>query len=140
MAETTLASAKLWKSTMMTIRDPSPKFSGYMMERSRFCHIVDRAASVTGWPAASSKHWKRSSKLGVYRFRVTTKQLVYAPLGTPEADAYIDDMAMGANFATVNHMLINQLVLEAFQRDHSGYDGPVGVLHQSQHCAQGNRG
>jgi tRNA-splicing ligase RtcB len=43
------------------------------------------------------------------------KQLVYAPLGTPEADAYLDDMAMGANFATVNHLLINALVLEAFQ-------------------------
>jgi tRNA-splicing ligase RtcB len=42
-------------------------------------------------------------------------QLVYAPLGTPEADAYLDDMALGANFATVNHMLINALVLEAFQ-------------------------
>ncbi|MEZ6131774.1 MAG: RtcB family protein [Planctomycetaceae bacterium] len=43
------------------------------------------------------------------------RELVYAPLGTPEADAYIDDMAMGANFATVNHLLINALVLEAFQ-------------------------
>ncbi|MFC7337606.1 RtcB family protein [Haloferula chungangensis] len=43
------------------------------------------------------------------------KKLVYAPLGTPEADAYIDDMSLGANFATVNHLLINALVLEAFQ-------------------------
>lgn len=43
------------------------------------------------------------------------KQLVYAPLGTPEANAYIDDMHLGANFATVNHLLINALVLEAFQ-------------------------
>lgn len=43
------------------------------------------------------------------------KKLVYAPLGTPEADAYLDDMALGANFATVNHLLINALVLEAFQ-------------------------
>ena len=43
------------------------------------------------------------------------RELVYAPLGTPEADAYIDDMSLGANFATVNHMLINALVLEAFQ-------------------------
>ncbi len=42
-------------------------------------------------------------------------QLVYAPLGTAEADDYLDDMALGANFATVNHMLINALVLEAFQ-------------------------
>lgn len=43
------------------------------------------------------------------------RELVYAPLGTAEADAYIDDMSLGANFATVNHMLINALVLEAFQ-------------------------
>ena len=42
------------------------------------------------------------------------KELVYAPLGTVEADAYLDDMALGANFATVNHLLINALVLEAF--------------------------
>ncbi len=44
------------------------------------------------------------------------RHLVYAPLGTPEADAYLDDMALGANFATVNHLLINSLVLEAFQQ------------------------
>ncbi len=43
------------------------------------------------------------------------KELVYAPLGTPEADAYINDMSLGCNFATVNHLLINALVLEAFQ-------------------------
>jgi tRNA-splicing ligase RtcB (3'-phosphate/5'-hydroxy nucleic acid ligase) len=43
------------------------------------------------------------------------KELVYGPLGTPEADAYLDDMALGGNFATVNHLLINALVLEAFQ-------------------------
>ncbi len=53
------------------------------------------------------------------------KQLVYAPLGTPEADAYLDDMAMGANFATVNHMLINQLVLEAFQEVLPGVGGSL---------------
>ena len=40
---------------------------------------------------------------------------MYAPLGTPEANDYVDDMALGANFATVNHLLINSLVLEAFQ-------------------------
>ncbi len=30
------------------------------------------------------------------------RELVYAPLGTTEADDYIDDMSLGANFATVN--------------------------------------
>jgi tRNA-splicing ligase RtcB len=53
------------------------------------------------------------------------KQLVYAPLGTPEADAYLDDMALGANFATVNHMLINALVLEAFQQVLPGTTGTL---------------
>lgn len=51
------------------------------------------------------------------------RELVYAPLGTPEADAYIDDMSLGANFATVNHMLINALVLEAFQEVIPGTQG-----------------
>ncbi|MCC5785147.1 MAG: RtcB family protein [Phycisphaerales bacterium] len=51
------------------------------------------------------------------------RQLVHAPLGSPEADAYLDDMALGANFATVNHLLINALVLEAFQEVFPGITG-----------------
>jgi len=51
------------------------------------------------------------------------RELVYAPLGTKEADAYLDDMALGANFATVNHLLINALVLEAFQTVFPGVRG-----------------
>jgi tRNA-splicing ligase RtcB len=42
--------------------------------------------------------------------------LVYAEVGSPQASEYLTDMAIGANFATVNHLLINQLVLEAFQQ------------------------
>ncbi len=53
------------------------------------------------------------------------RELVYAPLGTPEADAYIDDMSLGANFATVNHMLINALVLEAFRAVLPGTEGKL---------------
>lgn len=51
------------------------------------------------------------------------KELVYAPLGTKEADHYIDDMSLGANFATLNHLLINALVLEAFQEVLPGANG-----------------
>lgn len=51
------------------------------------------------------------------------RELVYAPLGTPEADAYLDDMALAGNFATVNHLLINALVLEAFQEIIPGVQG-----------------
>ncbi|MFN3192752.1 MAG: RtcB family protein [Aureliella sp.] len=53
------------------------------------------------------------------------RELVYAPLGTPEADAYINDMSLGANFATVNHLLINALVLEAFQEVLPGTKGDL---------------
>ncbi|MEI6539535.1 MAG: RtcB family protein [Planctomycetota bacterium] len=53
------------------------------------------------------------------------RELVYAPLGTAEADAYLDDMALGANFATVNHLLINALVLEAFQEIMPGTTGQL---------------
>lgn len=56
-------------------------------------------------------------------FPAGDRQLVYAPLGSPEADAYLDDMALGANFATVNHLLINALVLEAFQEVLPGTTG-----------------
>jgi len=51
------------------------------------------------------------------------RQLVYAPLGSEEANNYLDDMALGANFATVNHLLINALVLEAFQEVIPGTKG-----------------
>jgi tRNA-splicing ligase RtcB len=53
------------------------------------------------------------------------RELVYAPLGSPEADSYLDDMALGANFATVNHLLINALVLEAFQEIIPGVKGEL---------------
>jgi tRNA-splicing ligase RtcB len=53
------------------------------------------------------------------------KELVYAPLGTKEADDYLDDLALGANFATVNHLLINSLVLEAFEQLFPGIKGEL---------------
>ncbi|CAN5693329.1 RtcB family protein [soil metagenome] len=53
------------------------------------------------------------------------RHMVHAPLGSPEANAYLDDMALGANFATVNHMLINALVLEAFQEVLPGAQGSL---------------
>lgn len=53
------------------------------------------------------------------------KELVYAPLGTKEADNYIDDMSLGGNFATINHLLINALVLEAFQQVLPGSRGKL---------------
>lgn len=53
------------------------------------------------------------------------KELVYAPIDSPEGQAYIDDMSLGANFATINHLLINALVLEAFQEVFPGIKGSL---------------
>jgi tRNA-splicing ligase RtcB len=58
-------------------------------------------------------------------FPAGDRELVYAPLGTPEANDYLDDMAIGANFATVNHLLINALILEAFQEILPGVKGEL---------------
>lgn len=58
-------------------------------------------------------------------FPAGDRHLCYAPLGTPEANAYLNDMAMGANFATVNHLLINALVLEAFAEVFPGVSGEL---------------
>lgn len=41
------------------------------------------------------------------------KQLVYAPADSPEGRAYLNDMYAGANFATVNHLLLNKLTADA---------------------------
>jgi len=51
------------------------------------------------------------------------KQMVYAPLHTLEANAYLDDMALGANFSTMNHLLINSVLLECFQKVIPGVKG-----------------
>ncbi len=56
------------------------------------------------------------------------RELVYAPLGTTEANDYLDDMALGANFATVNHLLINSLILEAFEEIFPGVRGQLVYL------------
>jgi tRNA-splicing ligase RtcB (3'-phosphate/5'-hydroxy nucleic acid ligase) len=51
--------------------------------------------------------------------------LVYTEYGSSESIQYLCDMALGANFATVNHLLINQLVLEAFQQVLPGTRGAL---------------
>ncbi len=40
---------------------------------------------------------------------------VYVPLGSAECEDYLNDMYLGANFATINHLLICTYVLEAFR-------------------------
>lgn len=70
----------------------------------------------------SLKQFFRNSGLA---FPAGDAELVYAELGTQQAFDYLCDMAMGANFATVNHLLINQLVLEAFQEVLPGTRGEL---------------
>jgi tRNA-splicing ligase RtcB len=54
-------------------------------------------------------------KEGKIPFPGGDRELVYASVGSHEANDYFDDLALGANFATVNHLLINTLILEAFR-------------------------
>jgi tRNA-splicing ligase RtcB (3'-phosphate/5'-hydroxy nucleic acid ligase) len=42
------------------------------------------------------------------------RELVHAPVDSPEGQAYLLDMYLGANFAVVNHLLINAYIAEAF--------------------------
>jgi tRNA-splicing ligase RtcB len=53
------------------------------------------------------------------------RELVYAPLGSQEANDYLDDLGLGSNFATLNHLLINALVLDAFQQIFPGIKGDL---------------
>ena len=80
-----------------------------------------------GHDLASNQFKALQSKFDLWgtAYPADDRQLVYAPLGTPEADAYLDDMALGANFATVNHLLINALVLDAFQEVLPGCGGEL---------------
>ncbi|MDO4571160.1 MAG: RtcB family protein [Planctomycetia bacterium] len=52
-------------------------------------------------------------------------ELVYAPIGTAEANDYQDDLALAGNLAVVNHLLINRLILEAFQEVLPGTNGEL---------------
>ena len=51
--------------------------------------------------------------------------MVYASAGSNEANDYLDDLALAANFATINHLLINSLVLEAFREVIPGTKGEL---------------
>ncbi len=53
--------------------------------------------------AGSSNRSRRSSRTGASRSPARTGARVYAPLGTPRRTRTLDDMALGANFATINH-------------------------------------
>lgn len=53
------------------------------------------------------------------------KELVYAPLNSKEGQTYMAHMALAVNFAIVNHLLINALVLEAIQEVVPGTKGDL---------------
>lgn len=52
-------------------------------------------------------------------------ELVHIEFGSPEAAEYLLDMALAANFATVNHLMINAIVLSAFQKILPGTKGDL---------------
>lgn len=52
-------------------------------------------------------------------------ELVHVEFGSPEATEYLHDMALAANFATVNHLMINAIVLSAFQKVLPGTKGDL---------------
>lgn len=62
-------------------------------------------------------------------------QLIYAPIGTPEADDYLDDMALAANFSTLNHLVINSLIVDAFQEIIPGVRASL-IYHISHNMAR----
>lgn len=53
------------------------------------------------------------------------KELVYIPINTPEALEYEEGLVIAGNFATLNHMLINKMVLKAFQEVIPGTQGQL---------------
>ncbi len=67
------------------------------------------------------KHFER------WGMELKDKELVYIPVGhdVPEFVEYYTDIALAGNFATLNHMLINKLVLEAFKKIIPGVNGDL---------------
>ncbi len=63
------------------------------------------------------------------------KHLVCAPIDSPEAQDYMLDLALAANFAVVNHLLIQAYVLEAAQEVFPGTKGDL-VYHISHNVGQ----
>ncbi|MDP6446600.1 MAG: RtcB family protein [Pirellulaceae bacterium] len=53
------------------------------------------------------------------------RELVYAPVGSLEANAYLDDMGLAGNFASINHLLINAAVADAFREVFPGASGQL---------------
>ena len=62
-------------------------------------------------------------------------ELVYAPTDSELGQDYWLDMCLGANFAIINHLLINALVLEAFQEVIPGTKGEL-VYHIAHNIGQ----
>jgi tRNA-splicing ligase RtcB len=67
-----------------------------------------------GWPGQFSLLADKFNKWRI-SFPGGDSHNVYVPVGTRECDEYLDDMNLGANFATVNHLLVCTYVMEAFK-------------------------
>ncbi len=81
---------------------------------------VGHALATNQFRSLQQKFRKRSRA-----FPSGEPELVYAEYGSPDAETYLNDMALGANFATVNHLLINSIVLNAFRKVFPGAQGDL---------------
>jgi tRNA-splicing ligase RtcB len=83
------------------------------------CHFGSRGfgfsltSGCKGWPGQFKLLEEKFNQWRV-PFPGGDNHNVYAPVGTEEARNYLNDMALGANFATVNHLLVCTYVMEAF--------------------------
>jgi tRNA-splicing ligase RtcB (3'-phosphate/5'-hydroxy nucleic acid ligase) len=71
-----------------------------------------------------------------YGIELVDKQLAAAPIGSPEADAYLAAMASAANFAFANRQLIAHFAREAFAS--VGFDAREHRLHVLYDLAHNN--
>ena len=68
------------------------------------------------------------------------KELVYAPVDSPEGQNCLHDMALGANMAIINHLLLNKLVCKAFEESFGpSFDADL-VYHTPQNPAGNSPG
>lgn len=68
--------------------------------------------------------WFNGMKAHFNRWKIpfpgNDRELVYAPVRSEQGQTYLADLAIAGNFATVNHMLINQLYVQALTELYPG--------------------
>ena len=114
-------------NSVSIIEDESAVAQAFGLQEGKISYLSHCGSRGFGYYLANEQFRTLQRKFAEWKIPLPggDKELVYAPLGTPEADNYLDDLSLGANFATVNHLLINALVLEAFQEVFPGVKGDL---------------